>query len=221
MDEEKLGKDRSLGLVQIAASDYMKEADEGGYEVHDTKTQLSEGLRMGGAGDAKGTIQYTVSFFPTLNVMDPEEEEEERKAQAALEAPGGTVTPSHSKKSSVDARPSTEVARPSADLRKSLDKAGKLNGLANGTPSFKDSIASGMKQAPKVKITPEDLHKYGKSDENSNGSQLISSRIWPHCVQYCRRSFRAHRRAARSVDGRPRLPVLYLFQNQAEGPSFR
>ncbi|EXJ62023.1 hypothetical protein A1O7_02455 [Cladophialophora yegresii CBS 114405] len=160
MDEEKLGKDRSLGLVQIAASDYMKEADEGGYEVNDTKTQLSEGLRMGGAGEAKGTIQYTVSFFPTLNVMDPEEEEEERKVQAALETTDGPATPGHSKKSSVDGRLSTDVARQSTDLRKSLDKAGRLSSLSNGAPSIQDSIGSARKQAPKVKIMPEDLHKY-------------------------------------------------------------
>ncbi|OAP56290.1 hypothetical protein AYL99_09469 [Fonsecaea erecta] len=162
MDEEKLGKDRSLGLVQIAASDYMKEADEGGYEVHDTKTVLSEGLRMGGAGEAKGTINYTVSFFPTLNVMDPEEEEEERKAQAALEAPETPTpgTPSHSKKSSVDVKTSSDMARLSVDGRKSLDKAGRLGALANGAASINGSVASGVKQSPKIKITPEDLHKY-------------------------------------------------------------
>lgn len=164
MDEEKLGKDRSLGLVQIAASDYIKESEEGGYEVHDTKELLSDGLRMGGAGAEKGTITYTVSFFPTLNVLDPEEEEEERKAQEEIEAAGAaSATPTHSKNSSVDLKRSVEISRPSAEGRKSVDKGARPS-LTNGTPpSINGSVASAKKQAPRIKITPEDLSKYGKS----------------------------------------------------------
>jgi len=166
MDEERLGKDRSLGLVQIPASDYIKEADEGGYEVHDKKDQLSSGLRMGGVGEAKGTINYTVSFYPTLNVIDPEEEEEERKAQAEIDAAGPPQagTPTHSKTPSVDVKPSVDVPRMSVEGRKSLEVGGKLGTLANGTaPSINSSIRSAKKQAPKVRINVEDLHKYGKS----------------------------------------------------------
>ncbi len=169
MDEEKLGKDRSLGLVQIAASDYLHEADEGGYEIHDTKKVLSEGLRMGGAGEAKGTVQYTVSFFPTLNVTDPEEEEEEQKARGALEgAEAAAATPGHSKKPSLDVRPSVEVPSrngASIDGRNSLDKSGRLSGLPNGTSSINESVSSARKEAPKVKITAEDVAKYGEPAE--------------------------------------------------------
>ncbi|KAL6252855.1 Tricalbin-2 [Rhinocladiella similis] len=159
MDEEKLGKDRSLGLVQIAASDYIIESDDGGYEVHDSKNLHSEGLRLGGTGGAKGVINYTCAFYPTLNVLDPEEEEEERKAQAAIEdAPAANGTASHSKKSSVDAKTSVDTARPSLDDQKSLDTAGHLTSPTGA--SFADSLASNKKQAPKVKITADDLSKY-------------------------------------------------------------
>ncbi|KIX07732.1 uncharacterized protein Z518_02386 [Rhinocladiella mackenziei CBS 650.93] len=161
MDEEKLGKDRSLGLVQIAASDFIKESDEGGYEVHDTKKEFSEGLRIGGVGGTKGTVSYTVSFYPTLNVIDPEEEEEERKAQADVDAAGSApATPAHSKKSSVDVKSSVEQTRPSVEDRKSLEAAGRLGSLPNGTPSINGSVTSVKKQAPKVRINAEDLSKY-------------------------------------------------------------
>jgi Ca2+-dependent lipid-binding protein len=176
MDEEKLGKDRSLGLVQIAAADYLKDADEGGYLVHDTKTVQSEGLRMGGAGEAKGTVQFTVSFYPTLNVSDPEEEEEERKAQAAMEAGVGTpTTPSHnrSKNSSVEIRSSVDTKRLSMDNRKSLESAGKIRSVSNDAPSVNESITSVKKQAPKVKITAEELNQYGKNAFARNALKLI------------------------------------------------
>lgn len=165
MDEEKLAKDRSLGLVQIAASDYIKESEEGGYEVHDSKTLRSEGLRMGGAGGEKGIINYTVAFYPTLNVLDPEEEEEERKAQAAIEAVGPAAgTPSHSKNSSLDVKPTGNAATPTPDSPRSMEPAGRKGTASlNGAPSINDSVLSGVKkQAPKVKITAEDLAKYGK-----------------------------------------------------------
>ncbi|KIW11680.1 hypothetical protein PV08_10982 [Exophiala spinifera] len=157
MDEEKLGKDRSLGLVQIAASDYIVESEEGGYEVHDSKTLHSDGLRLGGTGGQKGVINYTCAFYPTLNVLDPEEEEEERKAQAAME--NATVvngTASHNKKPSVDSKPSSEITPRNLDTRASLDTAGR----SPTAGSFVELLASNKKQAPKVKITADDLSKY-------------------------------------------------------------
>ena len=96
MDEEKLGKDRSLGLIEIPATEYIKESEDGGYEVHESKTPISGGLQLNAKGAPKGKLNYTISFYPTLNVIDPEEEEEDRKAAEALAAPPAT-TPGHSK----------------------------------------------------------------------------------------------------------------------------
>ncbi|KAK4944116.1 Tricalbin-2 [Elasticomyces elasticus] len=164
MDEEKLARDRSLGLVQIAASDFIKESEEGGYEIHDSKTLRSEGLRMGGAGGEKGIINYTVSFYPTLNVVDPEEEEEEeRKAQAAIEAagpPGAIAT--DSKSPSLESKTNGHAATPMPESPRSLGPASH-KGAPSLTSINSGSIRSGSglkKQAPKVKITSENLSKY-------------------------------------------------------------
>ena len=37
--------------------------------------------------ESKGFIHYSVSFYPCLNVADPEEEEEEQKSKATIEEP--------------------------------------------------------------------------------------------------------------------------------------
>ena len=171
MDEEKLGKDRSLGSVDIIASEYIKEKEDGGYAIHDSKNALSEGLRLNGRGQAKGKVNYTVAFYPTLNVIDPEEEEEERQAAAEVEAAAAPSTPtaaSHSKKSSLDIKPPLANGRPSVEGRKSLEAAGRLGISANGkpasvrgTPSISGSLLEPKKEAPKVRINVEDLGKYG------------------------------------------------------------
>jgi Ca2+-dependent lipid-binding protein len=155
MDEEKLGKDRSLGLIEIPASEYIKESEDGSYEVHDTKSLVSGGLQLNARGAPKGKLEYTISFYPTLNVIDPEEEEEERKAaeELAAQAP---VTPGHSKNSSIASKASA-TGRPSTEnpaaARTSLDS--KLTNGGTSIPEVKP-------QPPKIRIGPEDLSKYGK-----------------------------------------------------------
>ena len=198
MDTEKLGKDRSLGLTEVHASEFIHESPEGGYEVHNTKALVSEDLRMNGKGAGKGKLNYTVSFYPTLNVIDPEEEEEERKAQAEMEA--NAKTPSHSKNASMvsaKSKPSLEAARPSAEAPKSL-----ANGVAGGSTDTKlattmtnDTQSGGLpagrspsvlskKEAPKVRINADDLSKYGKSknpphcaDRSFNPSRIRSHHL--------------------------------------------
>jgi Ca2+-dependent lipid-binding protein len=173
MDAEKLGKDRPLGMVQIAASDYLREAEEGGYQVHDEKKQRSEGLRIGGQGSAKGVLNFTVAFYPTLNVSDPEEEEEERKAAeelaAASEANGGLTTNGHSKKPSVEVKTPVSATRPSLDGRKSLETAGSLRTSLNRAVSINGSVAESLKKAPKIHIGSDDLQQYGKLCTSSFG----------------------------------------------------
>jgi Ca2+-dependent lipid-binding protein len=165
MDAEKLGKDRPLGQVQIVASDYMKEAEEGGYLVHDEKKPLSEGLRIGGQGQAKGRINYTVSFFPTMNVIDPEEEEEARRAAEELAAASAAAPPTptkgHSKTPSVEIKTPISATRPSLEGRKSLETAEYLR-TPNGAPSINDSVAESKREAPKIRVTADDLSKYGE-----------------------------------------------------------
>ena len=165
MDAEKLGKDRPLGQVQISASDYMHESEEGGYLVHDEKKAFSEGLRLGGSGAAKGIINFTVSFFPTLNVIDPEEEEEERQAAAQLEEAASTVpatpTTTHSKTPSIDVKTPISAARPSLDGRKAMESAGRLSMASYRAPSMSGSMLDTRKNAPKVRVNVDDLGQYG------------------------------------------------------------
>ena len=161
MDEEKLGKDRSLGQLDVSVAEYVKEDEEnGGYLVHDTKKVFNDGLRMQGKGGPKGTLSYTVSFFPTLNVIDPEEEKEEQEAEAQIQAPATPIKA----ESSI---PSINGTAPAPEGRKGLEAAGKL-GLPNGqpsrpesmtAPSIRSSIAA-FKEAPKVRVTVDDLQKY-------------------------------------------------------------
>ena len=154
MDEENLGKDRSLGLIEIPASEYIKESEEGGWAVHDAKTPVSDGLRMNGQGQPKGKLIYSVSFYPTLNVIDPEEEEEERKAKEELEKTEGEVaaTPGHSKQASVASKPSVDIVRPVTDKARA----------SIGSQALTNGVEPEMKAAPKIRIGPQELSKYGK-----------------------------------------------------------
>lgn len=167
MDEEKLAKDRSLGLIEIPASEYIKETEDGGWAVHDTKTPMSDGLRMNGRGQAKGTLNYTVSFYPTLNVIDPEEEEEERKAKEEMEAAEGqlpktwTSTPGHSKQASAVSKPSTELARTSVEKSARASTDSKKPRASMDSKTMVNGTEPAKKEPPKIRIEAEDLSKYG------------------------------------------------------------
>ncbi|KAI0842960.1 tricalbin [Hypoxylon sp. FL0890] len=160
MDAEKMGKDRSLGSLEVFAGDYIAQDEETGeYLVHDAKKIQEGGLRLHGKGIAKGTLVYTVSFYPCLNVADPEEEEEEEAAK--------------------------DKERSSEELKKSLDvprssEAGKITTLERKesakepmtptspavplSPVSPRSTTSGRKsrerERPKVHLTPQELLKY-------------------------------------------------------------
>ncbi|KAI1409693.1 tricalbin [Hypoxylon sp. FL1857] len=160
MDAEKMGKDRSLGLVEAFAGDYIAQDEETGeYLVHDAKKIQEGGLRLHGKGIAKGTLVYTVSFYPCLNVADPEEEEEEEEAK--------------------DKESSSESLKPSLDVPRSSE-AGKISTLERKestrepmtptsptvplSPVSPRSTASGRRsrerERPKVHLTPQELLKY-------------------------------------------------------------
>ena len=171
MDSENIGKDRSLGLVEIAAADYVHEADNGEYEVHSQNRPQSQPLRMNGKGTPKGTLNFTVAFYPTLNIMDPEEEEAEKKAQEAMEGESATA----------NGRPSVESTRASID--KTRSRSNTTNGATSAVPNDKDrpagkidtTLAKQMannekeqeetsgeaKVAPKLRLTTQELLKHG------------------------------------------------------------
>ncbi|KAL8731971.1 MAG: hypothetical protein Q9166_003103 [cf. Caloplaca sp. 2 TL-2023] len=167
MDQETLGKDRSLGLTEISAATYIHTAENGEYEVHDIKRPMSEPLRIHGKGTPKGKLNFTVAFYPTLNLADPEEEAEEKAAIGEAEG-----------------RPSIDGRRPSLDRgsRKSLEiKSGSLeNGTSPRKPNGREAgkidtslarqLSKGEKEQeetsgkaekpPKLRLSPEELVKH-------------------------------------------------------------
>lgn len=171
MDQETTGKDRSLGQIDVLASDYIHQADDGEYEVHGEKRHLSESLRMSGKGSPKGTLNFTVSFYPTLNVLDPEEEAAEKGAEeaaAAVLAPSvnGTRGSADGRSRSSTVNGSSIVAPNSTDKDKDRE-LGKIDTnlakqLSRNEQEQEELQGDGPKTPRKVHITPEELVKYGK-----------------------------------------------------------
>jgi Ca2+-dependent lipid-binding protein len=180
MDEESVGKDRSLGETELSISEYVRDGELAGeYEVNDDKQPTTSGLRLSGRGPVKGFLNYTVAFYPTFNVVDPEEEAAEEEAE---KVDGGEGRPSTSlsrqsdgsaRKSLDSGRPSADLPRPSTDLpRTSTERSPtdgpprvELNGSKlplNGDPIDTEtaSVVSSVKPPPKVHISAEDLGKY-------------------------------------------------------------
>ncbi|GAB0139449.1 hypothetical protein EsHS_00000102 [Epichloe bromicola] len=155
MDAEKMGKDRSLGLVELFAGDYVHQSESGEYLVNDKKTVRSDGLRLHGKGIVKGTLVYTAAFYPCLNVADPEEEEEEEEAKAEKteKAEGTPRTP-------VDRAPEAGKFRASLDKPRPSLGTSKVNGdkgesdESTGRPSLEN------KGPPKIRLSPEELLKH-------------------------------------------------------------
>lgn len=155
MDKEKMGKDRSLGLVELAVGDYVQQNDLGEYLVHDRKEEREGGLRIHGKGIAKGTLHYTAAFYPCLNIADPEEEEEEEAVDKTGDA----------EKTNGDA---TDAAKDVKDAAAAAAKSGHTKGKASvdttksaKTAASLDGDAGSVKETgpPKIHMTPEQLLK--------------------------------------------------------------
>jgi Ca2+-dependent lipid-binding protein len=155
MDFESLGKDRTLGHVEILASDYIHQGENSEYLIADDKKLLSSGLRLQGKTSVKGTLNYSVSFFPCLNIADPEDEEEEQKdrrksrdkaGRPAIE--NGTV---NGDKDAIEQE--NEKKKAAAKVDADTEKA-----LAEGEKDQHD--VDGEKKVPKVHLTPEELFKH-------------------------------------------------------------
>ena len=151
MDQENLGSDRSLGLIEVLAADYITQAENGEYLVHDDKKAQAGVLRTHGKGSPKGTLNHTVSFYPLLNVADPEEEEEEKKeAREGEEEEGEPIR----KKSSERGRISLDM-NGKKDTAIDADLAEKL---AEGEKEQEETTE--VKTLPKIRLSPEELLKY-------------------------------------------------------------
>ncbi|KAE9578818.1 hypotheticall protein [Colletotrichum fructicola] len=156
MDSEKMGKDRSLGLVEVFAGDYISQAENGEYNVHDQKKIIQGGLQLHGKGIAKGVLTYNVAFYPCLNVADPEDEEEEHaepSAEKALE--GATRSAEAGKFSSLEQKKADEKRHSGAELEPSPPKTPVTP--VSPTMPRKSKDESGP---PKIRLSPQELLKY-------------------------------------------------------------
>lgn len=153
MDAEKVGRDRSLGLVDLFTGDFISQDDDGEYLTNDAKTPREHGLKLHGKGIEKGTLNYTVAFYPTLNIADPEDEEEEKEKEEI---------------SNSEAKKSLDVPRPADGVRVSLDSHNESQALTPTTPkSPLTPLSPGFprksrdeKRPPKVHLTPQELLTY-------------------------------------------------------------
>ena len=167
MDEENVGKDRTLGQIEIAASDYIKQGEDGEYLVQDSKSEIiSTQLRIGHS-QPKGTLNFTVAFYPTLNVIDPEDEEKE-EAEAEAEASTGpsvngskTPTTPNGPQDSMNGTATNTGIVDSATTTKNnaMEKA-----LADNEKDQTETDEVKQPEVPKIRIGPEDLTKYGELD---------------------------------------------------------
>jgi Ca2+-dependent lipid-binding protein len=156
MDQETINSDRTLGSVEVPASDYVAKAENGEYLVHDTKTPHSGVLRIHGKGSPKGTLNYTAAFYPCLNVADPKDEEEaakkEEEAARKKSSENGRITVDNKveEKNGVVAE-NEKVA--TSEVDPSLAKQ-----LAEGEQEQEETTEE--KKLPKIRLTPEELIKY-------------------------------------------------------------
>lgn len=162
MDAETMGRDRSLGLLEIFAGDFIFQGEDGSYLVNDKKALREEGLKLHGKGMAKGILSYTVSFFPCLNVADPEEEEREREKEAAKKQNGAAA----STNGSVPTLP-TSPTSPTAPTSPTVDKTPASPTVPNAVPGSptisqpeSDILSTKTEGPPKIHLTPEELLKY-------------------------------------------------------------
>jgi Ca2+-dependent lipid-binding protein len=161
MDEENVGSDRSMGKVDLAASDYVEQGDDGEYLVHDSKHEvLAHQLRIGN-GSPKGTLYFTAAFYPTIPTIDPEEEDEEEdaKAKASMDGVPKIVEPNGQV-----GRERSNTAGTVSTVGTTASKAGEREMqrvLSAGEKEQVEAEEVQTKVVPKIRVTAEDLTRYG------------------------------------------------------------
>lgn len=162
MDQENLGKDRSLGHTELSTADYIHEMETGGFAVHDRKQLMSAPLTIKGRATPKGTLNFTTAFYPTLNVADPEEEVD---GEETAQEPAGALPTEGARKSLDNATSKTLDKDPVQVANEKQNELGRIDmklatQLAKGEREQTEELG-GHKPMPKLHLTSEDLIKYG------------------------------------------------------------
>ena len=179
MDEERIGKDRPLGSVEVSAAQYIHQNQSGVFEVHDEKMQRSEGLRTSPRGQPKGRLNFTVAFYPTLSVADPEDDDDEEPdrpgsagadkvtGRNSVESRRSLNTPSRGGEASQPTKSNGVDFPPRVDSKNTepiaiQDPKILINGEKEENSSRPASLSPSRTGEPTIRIGPEDLTKYGK-----------------------------------------------------------
>ncbi|KAI0463797.1 hypothetical protein LJB42_002803 [Komagataella kurtzmanii] len=95
MDVEKNGRDRTLGAVALNLAEFVGKNDEGKYI--ESRSDETKEARLISSKGVKGTIKYSIDFFPTIPVVSQnelnkkaarEKEKEEQKKKLEEESEG-------------------------------------------------------------------------------------------------------------------------------------
>lgn len=141
MDQESMGKDRSLGSYELDLAEFIQVDSEGLYQPHEEKFNRSEGLRKGNKGAAKGVLNFTAAFYPCMNIADPEEEKEEKAA---------------SDKAASENEVTAEKTASSVSLEVPQEATNALTSPLSPTFSI-TSEDDDNKKAPVLRLSPEEL----------------------------------------------------------------
>ncbi|RKF78728.1 Uncharacterized protein PYUK71.03c [Golovinomyces cichoracearum] len=149
MDEEKIGHDRSLGMIEISASEYISLTDSGEYMAHAPEAQLGE-LRMHGKDSSRGTLSFTVAFYPCLNISDQDDEDERSNgSQEKTSLSEEDNKPAGLKNSSVDIETQLE--------NKNLSETCSLSHPKDDNQIFQKA---NTKSPTKIRLNPPELWNY-------------------------------------------------------------
>ena len=201
MDEESLGKDRSLGHIELLAGDYIKQDENGEYVVHEQKQSTPGPLKMAGQTQVKGTLNYTCSFYPTYPTWDPEEDDEEKKEERAGTPNGvsrtASVRTAGSKHSSLNQHdtpvPSPTVPRSgtAGTISSMKTSEGDLAKQLERNELQQEESLPEKKPIEKLKLTMENLQRYGMMHHHdSRNTACFDWLSW--CSPTCSLIFRIH-----------------------------
>lgn len=157
-DEEELGTDPQLGATDIMVSNWAKK-DESGQFTASPPVEVSRTLKSG-KGE-KGVLTFTAGFYPTIPVVDPDVEEEEKRKSIDEE-----------KRKSIDGekRRSGEASRPDDDEKRKSTEASRPDDESTGPPGSHNTTGSDYVVLPQ---TGSD--RSGSGDEHGDASNLAPS----------------------------------------------
>lgn len=183
MDYQNIGKDRSLGMFELPAADYIHTGPNGEYLVHDEKRKIiAAPLKMLNKGTPKGILNFTAAFYPTIPTVDEGEEGTDEKAAGSAGINGHAKTDASSdlvgRVSSNTSTSNTSSTKKGTDsieagLAKSQsvvnNESGKINTslpkelITAEKDAAKEANGDDVAEIPKIRLTADDLIKYGNS----------------------------------------------------------